>query len=147
LFFVCPLVSLFGLFLVLFLILISPPTRFYPLFNSIASLFVLPLSKPSIRENEHFPKVLPDYQCIGIGKRLLNFIAELYTNQINLPFYLVTSNPQLVRGNLGNWRAKRVGHSTSEQEDTKINSELTKSNSKRRPSVTLKYIPSKKRGE
>ena len=88
--------------------------------------------------------VLPDYQGIGLGKRLLNFIAELYTSQINLPFYLVTSNPQLVRGKLGNWRVKRVGHGTAGNEDTRINSELTKSNSKRRLSVTLQYIPKKK---
>ena len=90
--------------------------------------------------------VLPDYQGIGLGKRLLNFIAELYTSQINLPFYLVTSNPQLVRGNLGNWRVKRVGHGTAGSEDTRINSELTKSNSKRRLSVTLQYIPKLKSG-
>jgi GNAT superfamily N-acetyltransferase len=90
--------------------------------------------------------VLPDYQGIGIGKRLLNFIAELYTSQINLAFEIVTSNPQLVRGNLGNWRVKRVGHGTAGSEDTRINSELTKSNSKRRLSVTLRYIPKLKSG-
>ena len=90
--------------------------------------------------------VLPDYQGIGLGKRLLNFIAELYTSQINLPFYLVTSNPQLVRGNLGGWRVKRVGHGTAGSEDTRINSELSKSNSKRRLSVTLQYIPTVKPG-
>lgn len=90
--------------------------------------------------------VLPDYQGIGLGKRLLNFIAELYTTQINLPFYLVTSNPQLVRGNLGNWRVKRVGHGTAGHEDTRINSELTKSNSKRRLSVTLQYTSKLKSG-
>jgi GNAT superfamily N-acetyltransferase len=90
--------------------------------------------------------VLPDYQGIGLGKQLLNFIAELYSSQINLPFYLVTSNPQLVRGNLGNWRVKRVGHGTAGSEDTRINSELTKSNSKRRLSVTLQYIPKLKSG-
>ena len=88
--------------------------------------------------------VLPDYQGIGLGKRLLNFIAELYTSQINLPFYLVTSNPQLVRGNLGCWRVKRVGHGTAGHEETRINSELTKSNSKRRLSVSLQYIPQQK---
>jgi hypothetical protein len=31
---------------------------------------------------------------------------------------LVNSNPQLVRGNLGNWRVKRVGHGTAGSEDT-----------------------------
>jgi GNAT superfamily N-acetyltransferase len=90
--------------------------------------------------------VLPDYQGIGLGKRLLNFIAELYTSQRKLPFYLVTSNPQLVRGNLGKWCVKRVGHGTAGSEDTRINSELTKSNSKRRLSVTLQYIPHQKQG-
>ena len=88
--------------------------------------------------------ILPDYQGIGVGKRLLNFIAELYTSQINLPFYLVTSNPQLVRGNLGNWIVKRAGHATCGGEDSRINRELTKSNSKRRLSVSLQYINKKK---
>ena len=43
--------------------------------------------------------VLPDYQGIGVGKRLLNFIAELYTSQTKMPFYILTSNPQIIRGN------------------------------------------------
>jgi GNAT superfamily N-acetyltransferase len=42
--------------------------------------------------------VLPDYQGIGVGKRFLNFIAELYTSQTHLPFYVLTSNPQIIRG-------------------------------------------------
>jgi hypothetical protein len=37
--------------------------------------------------------VLPDYQ--GIGKRLLNFIAEPNISQTKVPFYILTSNPQL----------------------------------------------------
>jgi hypothetical protein len=90
--------------------------------------------------------VLSDYQGISLGKRLLKFIAKLYTSQRKMPFYLVTSNPQFVRGNLGNWRVKRVGHGISGSEDTRINSELTKSNSKRRLSVTLQYIPKQKSG-
>jgi GNAT superfamily N-acetyltransferase len=83
--------------------------------------------------------VLPDYQGIGIGKRLLNFIAELYTSQMNLPFYLVTSNPQLVRGNLDKWKVKRIGHGSQGRSDTMINQELVKSNSRRRLSVSLEY--------
>jgi GNAT superfamily N-acetyltransferase len=87
--------------------------------------------------------VLPDYQGIGIGKKLLNFVAELYTSQINLPFYLVTSNPQLIRGNLGQWRVKRFGHGSSGREDTQINRELSSSNCRQRLTVTLEYIPKK----
>jgi GNAT superfamily N-acetyltransferase len=83
--------------------------------------------------------VLPDYQGIGIGKRLMNFIAEIYTAQVNLPFYLVTSNPQLVRGNLDHWKVKRVGHGSHGRNDTRINQELANSNSRRRLSVSLEY--------
>ena len=31
--------------------------------------------------------VLPDYQGIGVGKRFLNFVAELYSSQMDLPFH------------------------------------------------------------
>jgi GNAT superfamily N-acetyltransferase len=85
--------------------------------------------------------VLPDYQGVGIGKRLLNFVAELYTSQISLPFYLITSNPQLVHGNLGNWRVKRVGHGNHGREDTRINQGLVKSTSRGRLTVSLEYVP------
>ena len=30
--------------------------------------------------------VLPDYQGIDVGKRLLNFVADLYTSQTKRPF-------------------------------------------------------------
>ena len=45
--------------------------------------------------------VLPNYQGISVGKRLLNFIAELYTSQTKMPFYILTSNPQIIRGKPG----------------------------------------------
>jgi len=48
--------------------------------------------------------VLPDYQGICVGKRLLDFIAELYTSQTKVPFYILTSNPQIIRGNMSNWK-------------------------------------------
>jgi GNAT superfamily N-acetyltransferase len=88
--------------------------------------------------------VLPDYQGIGVGKRLLNFIAELYISQTKLPFYLVTSNPQLIRGNLNHWIIRRVGHGSHGKEDTRINRELVNSNSRRRLSVSMVYDPRKK---
>jgi len=102
-----------------------------------------------VRMRSHYYRVsrlvvLPDYQGIGIGKRLLNFIAELYTSKTKLPFYLVTSNPQLVRGDLGNWVIKRVGHGSHGRGDTRINRGLVKSNSRGRLTVSLKYIPREK---
>jgi len=105
-----------------------------------------------VRMKAHFFRVsrlvvLPDYQGIGIGKHLLNFVAELYTSQIRLPFYLVTSNPQLLRGNLGNWRVKRVGHGSHGREDSRINRGLLRASSKRRLTVTLEYVPKNRRCE
>ena len=91
--------------------------------------------------------ILPDYQGIGVGKRLLSFVAKLYTSQLpEVPFYLVTSNPQLVRGSLDRWRVKRVGHGSSGRNDSRINQEIRSSNSKRRLSVSLQYIPQKHSG-
>ena len=84
--------------------------------------------------------VLPDYQGVGVGKRLLNFVAELYTSQTKIPFYILTSNPQITRGNMDCWRVKRFGHVTGGNEDTRMNREIRSSLSKDRMSVTLQYI-------
>jgi GNAT superfamily N-acetyltransferase len=91
--------------------------------------------------------VLPDYQGIGVGKRLLTFVAELYTSQTHSPFYLVTSNPQLIRGNLDHWKVMRVGHGSRGKGDTRINRELVNSNSRRRLSVSMVYDPGQKVNE
>ena len=104
-----------------------------------------------VRMRGHFFRVsrlvvLPDYQGIGIGKRLLNFVAELYTSQLNLPFYLLTSNPQLVRGNLCNWIVKRVGHGSNGRTDSRINRGILKATSRARLTVSLEYIPKKIEG-
>jgi GNAT superfamily N-acetyltransferase len=84
--------------------------------------------------------VLPDYQGIGIGKRLLNFIAELYTYQTKMPFYILTSNPQIIRGDITNWKVVRFGHASKGKEDTKINNEIRSSLSRKRITVSLKYV-------
>jgi len=92
--------------------------------------------------------VLPDYQGIGIGKRLLNFIAELYTSQIDLPFYIITTNPQIIRASLGpNWIVKRYGHSgkigINNENFIRVGKVLERSSSSGRISVSLQYLPSK----
>jgi GNAT superfamily N-acetyltransferase len=84
--------------------------------------------------------VLPDYQGIGVGKRLLNFIAELYSSQTKMPFYILTSNPQIVRGRMKNWKVARFGHASRGSGNTRINDELQNSLSRRRISVSLKYM-------
>ena len=85
--------------------------------------------------------MLPDYQGIGIGKRLLNFIAELYTSQTKMPFYILTSNPQITRGNMENWRIIRFGHASKGKENTRINNEIRASLSRKRITVSMQYIP------
>jgi GNAT superfamily N-acetyltransferase len=84
--------------------------------------------------------VLPDYQGIGVGKRLLNFIAELYTSQTKIPFYILTSNPQIVRGNLKNWKTTRYGHASKGKGNTRINDEIRSSLSRKRITVSLQYF-------
>jgi GNAT superfamily N-acetyltransferase len=83
--------------------------------------------------------VLPDYQGIGVGKRLLNFIAELYVSQTEVPFYVLTSNPQIIRGELKGWKITRFGHASHGQGNTKINNEIRDSLSRKRITVSLLY--------
>lgn len=83
--------------------------------------------------------VLPDYQGIGVGKRLLNFVAELYSTQTKLPFYLITSNPQIIKGDLQHWLIKRYGHASKGKNNTRINKELSNSLSRKRLTTSLQY--------
>ena len=85
--------------------------------------------------------VLPDYQGIGLGKRLLDFIAELYISQTKIPFYILTSNPQIIRGNMENWKITRFGHASKGRENTRINNEIRGSLSRNRITVSLQYVP------
>ncbi|MCW4002457.1 MAG: GNAT family N-acetyltransferase [Candidatus Bathyarchaeota archaeon] len=83
--------------------------------------------------------VLPDYQGIGVGKRLLNFIAELYTSQTKLPFYILTSNPQIIRGDMKRWKVARFGHASKGKENNRINNEISRSLSRKRITVSFQY--------
>ena len=84
--------------------------------------------------------VLPDYQGIGVGKRLLNFIAELYTLQTKMPFYILTSNPQIIRGITQNWKTVRFGHASKGKGNTRINNGLRSSLSRNRLTVSMQYL-------
>jgi GNAT superfamily N-acetyltransferase len=84
--------------------------------------------------------VLPDYQGIGVGKRLLNFVAELYTSQTKMPFYILTSNPQIIKGDMKNWKITRYGHASKGRGNTRINSEIRSILSRKRITVSLQYI-------
>jgi GNAT superfamily N-acetyltransferase len=83
--------------------------------------------------------VLPDYQGIGVGKRLLDFIAELYTSQTKMPFYILTSNPQIIRGITKNWKVTRFGHASKGKGNTRINSEIRRCLSRNRITASLEF--------
>ena len=70
-----------------------------------------------------------------------NFIAELYTSQTKMPFYILTSNPQIIRGNMKNWKVARFGHASKGKGDTRINNEIRTSLSQNRITVSLQYQP------
>jgi GNAT superfamily N-acetyltransferase len=81
--------------------------------------------------------VLPAYQGIGIGKRLVNFIAELYTSQTRISFCILASNPQIIRRNMENWKITRVGHACKGKENTKMNNDIRDSLSRKRLTVSI----------
>ena len=81
--------------------------------------------------------VLPDYQGIGLGKKLLNFMAEYYTRHTGLPFEIITSNPQLLRSHLENWRILHVGR--GQRVDSRHLAHPYTGNSELRITVTMKY--------
>lgn len=83
--------------------------------------------------------VLPDYQGIGIGKQLLNFMAKYFALTTKLPFTIVTSNPQLVRGNLRDWKITRLGR-TRKVDMQNLDHPYTGS-SQKRLTVTIVYSP------
>jgi GNAT superfamily N-acetyltransferase len=89
--------------------------------------------------------VLPDYQGFGVGKWFLNFIAELYSSQTKMPLYILTSNPQIIRGKLSKWKITRFGHASKGRGYSRINNEIRSSLIRKRITVSLKYVPTLKK--
>ena len=84
--------------------------------------------------------ILPDYQEIGVGKQLLRFIAELYLSQTKMSFYILTSNPKIIGGNMKGWRIARFGHAHKGKGNTRIINEIHDSLRRNRITVSLQYI-------
>jgi len=58
-----------------------------------------------------------------------------------MSFYILTSNPQIIRGNMENWKITRFGHASKGKGNTRINNEIRGSLSRKRITVSLQYIP------
>ena len=89
--------------------------------------------------------VITDYQGIGIGKRLLNWAADFYTRKTRLPFFLVTSNPQLIRAEMPNWKLRRIGHLAKNKKHS-FNLQHYKALSGHRLTATIQYYPPRETG-
>ncbi len=61
-----------------------------------------------------------------------------------MPFYILTGNPQVIRGNMANWKVTRFGHAGIGRGNTRINNEIRGSLSRKRITVSLQYVPEKK---
>jgi GNAT superfamily N-acetyltransferase len=83
--------------------------------------------------------VLPDYQGIGLGKKLLNFMADYYTRKTGLPFKIITSNPQILRSHLTDWVITSRGH--GQKVDSRHLAHPYTSDAGERLTVTLMYKP------
>jgi hypothetical protein len=62
--------------------------------------------------------------------------------QARAPFYILTSNPQIIRGKLDNWKITGFGHASRGRGDTRINNEIRDCLSRKRMTVSLQYFSS-----
>lgn len=90
------------------------------------SILHLPNKKPNLKK-VHRLVILPDYQGIGIGGRLLDFIANKYTED-NFVFGITTSAPSLIFSlkRHRNWKCYFFGRNTGKQKMVEFNKTSTK---------------------
>jgi GNAT superfamily N-acetyltransferase len=86
--------------------------------------------------------VLPDYQGVGIGTRLLTWAAQYFHEKTHLDFFIVSSNPQLIHlRNIPCWILKRAGHSVNKNNRFRREKNLINSSSQNRLTFSFKYKP------
>ncbi len=83
--------------------------------------------------------VLPDYQGLGIGLKMVNFIAELYKNE---RLFITLSNPALVNAlkKDSKWVLIRKGHASKNKRITSLN----RASSGKRITYSFRYIGDRK---
>jgi hypothetical protein len=56
-----------------------------------------------------------------------------------MPFYILTSNPQIITGNISNWKVARFIHASKGQNNSRIIAEIRSSLSRNLITVSLQY--------
>ena len=84
--------------------------------------------------------VMPDYQGIGIGNRMLKYIAEYYINK-NYRFGIVTSTPALIEHfkNNSKWELKNYGRNNTQTKGSTVGNMKV---SKNRLTTSWEYVNS-----
>lgn len=110
--------------------------------NEIAGFIsVLHFPHPKVKNlrKVHRLVVLPDYQGLGIGVRMLNEIAKIYFNQ-KYRFSIVTSQPNLINSlkKSKEWICKNFGRNNPHKGVLK-NTQNSKSGSENRLTIVFEY--------
>lgn len=94
----------------------------------------------------HRTVVLPDFQGVGIGHRLSNFVSELYHKQ-GKKMITAFSNPALIksRSNDERWIATRQGRSSVRQGRNTTYKGKTDFAGRKRLTVSFEYVGKPKR--
>ena len=115
-----------------------------------ANLDIFWLKEESLEDTENLPS--PDILATEIAENLesaleqFNNIIDELSSQTKMPFYILTSNPQIIRGGMKNWKVTRFGHASKGRGDTRINNELRSSLSRKRITVSMQYKKIIKKG-
>ena len=112
----------------------------------IAFIAILPMPSGYLQNAFRVSRlvVLPDYQGLGIGIKILNYFGTMYKN-LNLSLYIKTSNPSLFNGmsrNQHNW--KLVNENNNIEQIKKENENIKKNDNRnvfffRKESITKSY--------
>lgn len=119
---------------------------FLGFFNDVPVCFVSVIHRPisnfktkrNFYYSEHRTVVLPDYQGVGIGNKMSDYIASLFSKRKKgIYYYSVTSNPQFIyaRNKSKNWQLVRYGMVTNGRQNL-----FNKTTSSKRVTASFLYI-------
>lgn len=121
---------------------ISKSSQCYGLYDKntligFCAVIHFPYKNNSKIKHIHRLVIHPDYQGIGLGKKLLNFVANIY-NRKGFDTRIITSSRNLIYGlkNDIHWGCTFYGRMTKQAGKTQMN----KTSSKERITASFKYI-------